>query len=319
MSSTPGRDPLYPAHVIEMYVDHLRKLGAQVVYRVYPELGHSTEWWTNERPELEAFVQDHPREPLPDSISWQTERVDRFNRAHWLIIDRLGAVDGERRLPDTQPAAARARARFRLADQFGRRSRPPRAGRGGGLERVPRRTARRRSLRRGEWKPVAGARRHRPRDGGGGPPAIRVRFVVEREGDRVVLEGIYKPAEVELPPTPIFPRRKPSGRVDLVRRGNVVEASTEGVRAFTLLLSPSIFDFRRPITVVVNGRTAIRGDRRAERRDAAEVGRARQRPDDGVRGRAEHRTGQMIVEQEIKRAGVFLFFEKNSPDLLISC
>ena len=70
---------------------------------------------------------------------------------------------------------------------------------------------------------------------------------------------VYEPVEVELPPTPIFPRRKPSGRVDLVRRGNVVEASTEGVRAFTLLLSPSIFDFRRPITVVANGRTVFEG------------------------------------------------------------
>ncbi len=87
----------------------------------------------------------------------------------------------------------------------------------------------------------------------------RLRFVVERDGDRKVLEGVFEPAEVELPPAPIFPRRKPSGRVDLVRRGNVVEASTEGVRAFTLLLSPSIFDFRRPITVVANGRTAFEG------------------------------------------------------------
>ena len=78
-------------------------------------------------------------------------------------------------------------------------------------------------------------------------------------GDRMVLEGVFEPAEVEVPPAPIFPRRKPSGRVDLVRRGNVVEASTEGVRAFTLLLSPSIFDFRRPITVVANGRTVFEG------------------------------------------------------------
>ena len=44
-----------------------------------------------------------------------------------------------------------------------------------------------------------------------------------------------------------------------MRRGNVVEASTEGVRAFTLLLSPSIFDFRRPIKVVANGRTVFDG------------------------------------------------------------
>ena len=87
----------------------------------------------------------------------------------------------------------------------------------------------------------------------------RVRFVVERSGDRQALEGVFEPVEVDLPPAPIFPRRKPSGRVDLVRRGNVVEASTEGVRAFTLLLSPSIFDFRRPVTVVANGRTVFEG------------------------------------------------------------
>ena len=57
----------------------------------------------------------------------------------------------------------------------------------------------------------------------------------------------------------MFPRRGRAGRVDLVRRGNLVEASTEGVAAFTLLLSPSIFDFRRPIRVVVNGRAAFDG------------------------------------------------------------
>ena len=87
----------------------------------------------------------------------------------------------------------------------------------------------------------------------------RVRLVVERGGERTTLEGVFSPVEVERPPTPIFPRRKPSGRVDLVRRGNVVEASTEGVRAFTLLLSPSMFDFRHPIRVVANGRTVFDG------------------------------------------------------------
>src|SRR6185503_11470895 len=85
----------------------------------------------------------------------------------------------------------------------------------------------------------------------------RVRFVVERQGKRQVLEGVFRPTEVEIPPSAIFPHRKPSGRVDLVRRGNLVEVFTEGVRAFTLLLSPSIFDFRRPITVVANGRTVF--------------------------------------------------------------
>ena len=253
-----GRDRLYPAHALEMYVDHLRKLGAPVVFRVYPELDHSTEWWTNERPELEAFVQDHPREPLPDRISWQTERVDRFNRAHWLVIELLGSVQGESRLADSNLLRRGPELDFGLrinsAVDRGRRAHEVVAGSNAfqlGLRTGDRiveingkavETGRDIALDMEKWT-----------------TGDRVRIAVERSGDRHALEGVYEPVEVEPPPAPIFPRRRPSGRVDLVRRGNIVEASTEGVRAFTLLLSPSIFDFRRPITVVANGRTVFEG------------------------------------------------------------
>lgn len=57
----------------------------------------------------------------------------------------------------------------------------------------------------------------------------------------------------------LFSDLKPSGRVDLSRRGNTVEATTKGVAAFTLLLSPEEFDFTRPVKVVVNGKTAFDG------------------------------------------------------------
>ena len=86
-----------------------------------------------------------------------------------------------------------------------------------------------------------------------------IRLAIDRAGQRQVLEGLFQPGEVDSPSVPIFPRGKPSGRVDLVRRGNVVEASTQGVRAFTLLLSPSKFDFRQPVRVVANGRTVFDG------------------------------------------------------------
>lgn len=253
-----GRDPMYPAHVTQIYADHLRNLGASVVFRVYPDLGHSTEWWPDDRPEFEAFVHDHPREPLPDRISWQTERIDRFNRAHWLIIDRIGSVEGEGRLPDTNllPPAREPDfgLRVNLTVDRGRRAHEVVAGS----------NAFRLGLRAGDrlveinGKPVESGRDivqglQTWTDGD------RLTFIVERKGDRVVLEGLFRPEEVDVPPMPIFPRSKPSGRVDLVRRGNVVEASTEGVRAFTLLLSPSIFDFRKPITVVANGRTVFEG------------------------------------------------------------
>lgn len=56
----------------------------------------------------------------------------------------------------------------------------------------------------------------------------------------------------------IFPNPK-SGRVDLTRKGNTVMASTRGVKAFTLLLSPDQFDFTQNVVVRVNGRPAFDG------------------------------------------------------------
>ena len=39
---------------------------------------------------FEAFVLAHPRQPHPESLSWESERTDRYNRAHWLVINELG-------------------------------------------------------------------------------------------------------------------------------------------------------------------------------------------------------------------------------------
>jgi hypothetical protein len=57
----------------------------------------------------------------------------------------------------------------------------------------------------------------------------------------------------------LFNRLKKTGRVDLVQTGNSVQASTEGVIAFTVLLSPDKFDFNQPVKVVANGREVFNG------------------------------------------------------------
>jgi hypothetical protein len=57
----------------------------------------------------------------------------------------------------------------------------------------------------------------------------------------------------------MFEQSKSTGRVDLVRYGNTVEASTRNVTAFTLLLSPSQFDFDKPLRVIANGREVFNG------------------------------------------------------------
>ena len=57
----------------------------------------------------------------------------------------------------------------------------------------------------------------------------------------------------------IFEHKRPSGRIDIERIGNVFEARSRGVRAFTLLLSPDAIDFSQPVTVTVNGAQAYQG------------------------------------------------------------
>ena len=58
---------------------------------------------------------------------------------------------------------------------------------------------------------------------------------------------------------PLFTYQHPHGRVDLVRTGNTVQATTRGVAAFTLLLSPDVFDFSKPVKVVADGKTVFDG------------------------------------------------------------
>jgi dienelactone hydrolase len=76
-----------------------------------------------------------------------------------------------------------------------------------------------------------------------------------------------RPSDVELKdvntwsPTPslertLFDHSKPSGRVDASRAGNVFDVKTRGVQAFTLLLSPDVIDFSKPVRVTVNGKVA---------------------------------------------------------------
>jgi hypothetical protein len=52
----------------------------------------------------------------------------------------------------------------------------------------------------------------------------------------------------------LFARGRPSGRVDVTRRGNTFDVQSRGVSAFTLLLSPDVVNFSNPVSVIVNGR-----------------------------------------------------------------
>ncbi len=56
-----------------------------------------------------------------------------------------------------------------------------------------------------------------------------------------------------------FSHPRPSGRVDLVRRGNTIDVTVRGVAEMTLLLSPDMIDFSQPVVVTSSGRTLFEG------------------------------------------------------------
>jgi hypothetical protein len=242
------RDPLYPTSLVEPAVAHYRRIGVTFDYRPQAGAGHNTQWWPRVRESFETFARDHPRVPLPDRLTWETSETTAFNRAHWLIVEALGTVAGESALDDPNLVTPAPRVDFGVRS-LGNRinhvvegSNAAKIGlkAGDGIVRLNDESAR---VRIDIQELFAGM-----------APGTPIALLVARDNAPVELTGVYEPATITDPPAPMFDHQQPSGRVDLVRTGNTVDARTRGVTAFTLLLSPDQFDFGKPITVVVNGR-----------------------------------------------------------------
>jgi predicted esterase len=82
-------DQLYPVAQVAPHMVWLKRMGVNVLFRPQAGAGHNTAWWPTERAHFEKFVHDHPRQAHPEALSWETERVDRFNRNRWLIINEI--------------------------------------------------------------------------------------------------------------------------------------------------------------------------------------------------------------------------------------
>lgn len=247
------RDPKYPAAAVAPYVEAVQSAGATAVFRPQMTGGHDTSWWDQERGLYERFVHDHPRAPHPALLSWETERTDRANRIQWLVIDELGVRPTDVALIDTNTVAERFEPDFGLRGDS-RKEKGTRV-----VQVLPGTDAAAMGVRAGDrlleidGRPVediAGIQAAFERNTG-----PRIALVVDRAGQRLLLDGRFPPVPTRGAPRPIFGRSKAAGRVDVVRRGNRYEARTRGVARFTLLLSPDAVDFATPIAVTVNGQT----------------------------------------------------------------
>lgn len=82
-------DNLYPVSQVEPHIKWFQSMGVPLVFRPQAGAGHNTAWWPTEREPYEKFVREHPRAAHPEKLSWETERVDKFNRNRWLVINEL--------------------------------------------------------------------------------------------------------------------------------------------------------------------------------------------------------------------------------------
>jgi dienelactone hydrolase len=252
-------DPLYPARDVAPFVALYRQAGVDVTFLPQDESGHELRWWPAVSPAVDTFITEHPRNPFPDHISWETFRTGQDNRAFWLLIDSLGPTSSSTRFPGYDsitplPAEPTLGVRADQASDGGVRVLAVELGSLGGKA----------GLRAGD-KILAVNGQLTPNVPGlvnatrGLTWGDTMSFLVERNGAAGLLGVVLGPRPDEVGPQVVFPRPVPTGRVELERRGNEVIVETNGVRRYTLLLSPAQFNLDQPVRVVTNGAVSFEG------------------------------------------------------------
>jgi acetyl esterase/lipase len=254
-------DPLYPVREVAPYVALYRQAGVNLVFRPRSEAGHDLRWWPEVQPAVDSFIRQTRRSPFPDRISWESDSPDRFSRVFWLRIDSIGPVPGEAPLPSLDSIVP-----LRPEPSLGVRADP-----------ASTQGVRLLAVELGSTAGQAGLLAGDRIVEANGTPTPTVASFLQATlglswGDSLVLlvdrEDARGRITVQFGPDPgsetnarilAFPRPRPTGQVELERKGNTVEVLSSGVRRFTLLLSPAQFNLDQVITVRVNGKVVFQG------------------------------------------------------------
>jgi poly(3-hydroxybutyrate) depolymerase len=248
-----GRDPLYPTGDVTPIVRYLRQGGVSVTYRPQPQADHDTTWWPAVKESFEQFEREHPRNPLPDALTWQCGDRDPFCRAHWLMIDQLKRTSEPEVRPDVNVVRMPALRRFGVRATGGRVTF---ISQGSNAQKLG--LARFDVVDKINDLPVGDDMDEVLEKSC--QPGKPIRLVVSRDGKTIELDGVYEPSTESSSTMTLLPRRQSrSGRVDLLKIGNTVRATTAGVAEYTLLISPEAFDFAQPLTVITNGQVSFTG------------------------------------------------------------
>jgi hypothetical protein len=87
------RDPKAPLKYLKRYLQLFEERGALIDWYVLLDQGHSITIPNERERELGRFLWNTRRDPLPDSVTWASERCDRYNRRSWLVLDQLATPE----------------------------------------------------------------------------------------------------------------------------------------------------------------------------------------------------------------------------------
>lgn len=82
-------DRKVPKRHAERYLELFEQNGAHIDWVMHAGQGHSLALPQERLRELASFFEHTRRDPLPDRLSWATERTDRYARRSWLVIESL--------------------------------------------------------------------------------------------------------------------------------------------------------------------------------------------------------------------------------------
>ncbi|MCK6439677.1 MAG: hypothetical protein L6Q71_05685 [Planctomycetes bacterium] len=246
-----GKDETYPGEIINRHIARANEQGASIILQYYPEAGHDHTFHSVEIPKiLDTMVAKWQRDLVPKEIDWTTD-TPSTGRKTWLEITEIGPL-GELNT-DIKPVTV-VPPRVKLGIEVNRDIKEKCI-----VTAVPKDSvAERMKIMAGDnivhlgefeipgWRALGEAMFKLPH-------SEPVKCVVERDGKRIELEGVFDPPLDE---------SKPSGRVIAKRNiavktdATLIEMQVYDVTKLRLWVAP-VMQIHGELKVVINGKEAF--------------------------------------------------------------
>jgi predicted esterase len=243
------KDQLYPTSETERFIAMAKSAGANILYRQL-EGEHSFSYADSELPHIANWMKSQFRDPFPKKIIWETA-LPGLGVCHWFAIDEVTSVEPAAWYRDYNTAFADSTIVIGIVpdDSF--------AGPGVRVADIADGDylARRIGLKAGDIILKADAAIINKLDDLAvfkktlrrGDP---VTLIIKRDNSDLILRGKMPAMKNYF----LFKREQPSAVARVSHDDNRVEIEASRLGAFKIFVSPQMFDLKKDIVVVVNGK-----------------------------------------------------------------